>query len=92
MAVRSAANKERTYLDSHCLALYCGVGARQYFGGQALIEKELKKDCDFWIAVALERAEEIDYWQTIAKKYEQEIQLLKNQSAVRQGKSIISWK
>lgn len=57
-----------------------------------MIEKELKKDRDFWIAVALEREEEIDYWQTMAKKYEQEIQLLKNQSAVRQGKSIISWK
>ncbi|HEL2403090.1 TPA: hypothetical protein TZS69_002119 [Streptococcus suis] len=68
------------------------MGVKQYFGGQALIEKELKKDRDFWIAVALERAEEIDYWQTMAKKYEQEIQLLKNQSAVRQEKSIISWK
>ncbi|WP_161951274.1 hypothetical protein [Streptococcus suis] len=57
-----------------------------------MIEKELRKDRDFWIAVALERKEEIDYWQTMAKKYEQEIQLLKNQSAVRQEKSIISWK
>ncbi|HEM6121168.1 TPA: hypothetical protein U2D50_001400 [Streptococcus suis] len=89
MAVRSATNKERTYLDSHCLVLYCGVGARQYFGGQTVIENELKKDRDYWLMLAVEREKIIDQLQKEVTEYRFEIlKLQKKLDSVR----IIAWK